>query len=121
MVAPVVWTDGHWLVSYRGFCPFVGRLRTAKQICPKDPRPHIGSETRTIEGGSRFYAPVDLPDDVRVRVSRAARGSTGNPVTGSLPQSDSSHRRLPTGNLLTGSENAISCVLWDQRWDVSHE
>ena len=70
MAAPVVWADGHWLVSYRGFCRFVGRMGNAKQICPKDPRPHIGSETRAIESGSGFYDPWDLDDEERLRVNK---------------------------------------------------
>ena len=69
--APVVWADGYWLVSYRGFCRFVGRMGEAKQICPSDPRPRVASETRAIEDGSGFYDPWDLPDDVRVKVNKA--------------------------------------------------
>ena len=50
------------MVSYFASCRIPSRLGPGKQICPKDPRPHIASETGVRSEGSGTYAPWDISD-----------------------------------------------------------
>lgn len=61
-MAPAVWVDGHWMVSYFGFCRVLSRLGPAKRICPEDPRLAITWKLGVRPEGAGAYVPWDLTD-----------------------------------------------------------
>ena len=62
VMAPAVWVDDQWTVSYFSFCRFLSRLGPAKQTCPEDPRLAITWKLEVRPEGSGTYTPTDLTD-----------------------------------------------------------
>ena len=68
---PVVWTDGHWLVSYAGICRHLSRMSDPIRVsCLPDPRPHIAEATGASFKFSGAFDPDDMPLEERLQVSR---------------------------------------------------